>query len=127
MNFTTTNGELSGCLRCEKFVTRGDRTVPAIRCPDCGREIIDVSGSLSRISIPSAVLHRIPEAVARQNGVMPFEYQDIGFVVVLDLIDGDVEIFEQLRFVLNCDIAGLHAETDAIQRAIDRDYGENGQ
>ncbi len=100
------------------------RNVPKVACPECGREVLDVTDSLSRISIPSAVLESIPESVARECCIVPFNDNYAGLVVLIDLTQtNDTDTIEKLRFVLNRHIACLHADANAIRRAIDRDYG----
>jgi predicted RNA-binding Zn-ribbon protein involved in translation (DUF1610 family) len=112
------------CSRCGYFTHETTRTVPKVQCPECGREVLDVTDSLSRISIPSTVLGSIPESVARECCIVPFNDDHGGLVVLIDLTKtSDTETVDKLRFILNRRITCLHADATAIQRAIERDYG----
>ncbi|GAB5403955.1 MAG: hypothetical protein Aurels2KO_21860 [Aureliella sp.] len=95
-----------------------------MQCPECGREVLDVTESLSRISIPSAVLESIPESVARECCIVPFNDDHAGLVVLTDLTQtNDTETIDKLQFILNRRITCLHADANAIRRAIEHDYG----
>jgi hypothetical protein len=66
----------------------------------------------------------LPESVARENDVVAIDASSSGLVMLSDITSWKTnETIEKLRFVLNTTINYLHAGSDAIRRAIDRDYG----
>ena len=124
MTSTPFDDESPICSRCGYFTHETTRNVPKVHCPECGREVLDVTDSLSRISIPSTVLESIPESVARECCIVPFNDDLAGLVVLIDLTrTTDTDTVDKLRFILNRRITCLHADANAIQRAIERDYG----
>lgn len=124
MTSTPFDDESPNCSRCGYFTHESTRNVPKVNCPVCGREVIDVTDSLSRISIPTAVLELIPESVVRECCIVPFDDDDLGLVVLVDLTQtNDTHILDKLRFILNRPIKCFHANEIVIRRAIDRDYG----
>ncbi|MGL4943169.1 MAG: GspE/PulE family protein [Thermoguttaceae bacterium] len=84
-----------------------------------GRECID----LSAIAIPLSIIELVPESVARENSIIPYDEDgDTLRVVVSD--PNDVETFDKLRFILNRAIEPVLAPREAILEAINRHYGQ---
>ena len=78
---------------------------------------------LTTIKIPERIIELVPEAVARENSVIPvLEEDDVLTVVVCDPFD--LETIEKLRFILNRRIETALAPRDTIQGAINRHYGQ---
>jgi type IV pilus assembly protein PilB len=78
---------------------------------------------LTSIKIPERIIELVPEAVARENSVIPvLEEDDVLTVVVCDPFD--LETIEKLRFILNRRIVTALAPRDTIQGAINRHYGQ---
>jgi len=78
---------------------------------------------LSGVTIPENIIELVPEAVARENSVIPLSEEDnVLTVVVSDPFD--LETIEKLRFILNRRIETTLAPQDAIQGAINRHYGQ---
>ena len=78
---------------------------------------------LTSIKIPERIIELVPEAVARENNVIPvLEEDDELTVVVCDPFD--LETIEKLRFILNRRIETALAPHDTIQGAINRHYGQ---
>jgi type IV pilus assembly protein PilB len=78
---------------------------------------------LSEIRIPEHIIELVPEAVARENSVIPvMEEDDTLTVVVCDPFD--LETIEKLRFILNRRIETALAPRESIQGAINRHYGQ---
>ncbi|MCL2742893.1 MAG: GspE/PulE family protein [Planctomycetaceae bacterium] len=85
-----------------------------------GLEYIDLSG----IMIPPAIIELVPESVARENSILPYQVDgDTLRVVVSD--PNDIETFDKLRFILNRPIEPLLAPKDVITEAIARHYKQN--
>jgi type IV pilus assembly protein PilB len=78
---------------------------------------------LTAIKIPESVVELVPEAVARENSVLPLSMEDEVLTVVLS-DPFDLETIEKLRFILNRRIETVLAPKDAIQGAINRHYGQ---
>lgn len=78
---------------------------------------------LSAVKIPESVIEMVPEAVARENSVLPLALEDDVLTVVLsDPLD--LETTDKLRFILNRRIETVLAPKEAIQAAINRHYGQ---
>jgi type IV pilus assembly protein PilB len=78
---------------------------------------------LMAINIPESVVELVPEAVARENSVLPLALEDDTLTVVLS-DPFDLETIEKLRFILNRRIETALAPKEAIQAAINRHYGQ---
>lgn len=78
---------------------------------------------LSAVKIPEHVVELVPEAVARENSVIPLgQEEDTLTVVVSDPFD--LETIEKLRFILNRRIETALAPRESIMGAINRHYGQ---
>ncbi len=78
---------------------------------------------LAEIEIPEAVIELMPEAVARENVVLPMAETDRGLKVLMSE-PGDLETIEKLRFILNRDVTVALATRSSILLAINRMYGQ---
>ncbi len=78
---------------------------------------------LGRIEIPESVVELVPESVARENKVLPYEEVD-GRLVVLMSDPSDVDTLEKLRFILNRDVSIALAPRAKIMETINRVYGQ---
>ncbi|MCP4776643.1 MAG: type II/IV secretion system protein, partial [Planctomycetaceae bacterium] len=78
---------------------------------------------LSEVEIPEMVIELMPEAVARENIVLPMSEVDGGLKVLMSE-PGDVDTIEKLRFILNRDVTVALATRSSITLAINRMYGQ---
>jgi len=78
---------------------------------------------LSKIEIPEVVIELMPEAVARENNVIPMAETDGGLKVLMSK-PGDVDTIEKLRFILNRDVTVALATRSSIALQINRMYGQ---
>ncbi|MDG1872856.1 MAG: GspE/PulE family protein [Mariniblastus sp.] len=78
---------------------------------------------LTNVEIPEMVIELMPEAVARENTVLPIEQTDRGLKVLMSE-PGDVDTIEKLRFILNRDVTVALATRSSIILAINRMYGQ---
>ena len=78
---------------------------------------------LSRNKVTEGVIELVPESVARENSILPFEEQE-GVLTVLISDPGDMDTIEKLRFILNRDVKIALAPRDRIQESINRYYGQ---
>ncbi|MDR2345892.1 MAG: GspE/PulE family protein [Planctomycetaceae bacterium] len=85
-----------------------------------GREYID----LKNLVIPPAIIELIPESVARENRILPYQIDGETLRVIVNN-PNDLETFDKLRFILHRPIEPVLATTEAIQEAINRHYQQN--
>ena len=78
---------------------------------------------LGSVEIPEMVIELMPEAVARENTVLPLSETDGGLKVLMSE-PGDVDTIEKLRFILNRDVTIALATRSSINLAINRLYGQ---
>ncbi|MEZ6108669.1 MAG: hypothetical protein R3B96_21955 [Pirellulaceae bacterium] len=78
---------------------------------------------LSKTKIGDTVIELVPEAVARENAIIPY-LEDEGSLTILSSDPGDMDTVEKLRFILNRDVRVALAPRDRILEAINRYYGQ---
>lgn len=76
------------------------------------------------IDIAESVIEIMPEAVARENNVIPLRETEGGGLIVLMSEAGDLETIEKLRFILNRDVKVALATRSSIIGQINRKYGQ---
>ena len=79
--------------------------------------------NLKKIQIPESVVELMPEAVARENNVLPLAVDGNSLQVVMSE-PGDVETTEKLRFILNRDVRVVLGTRSSIAAAINHVYGQ---
>ncbi len=113
----STGLNIQECLTRLGYAT-GEEIIKAV-AEEYGREYIDLSDAI----IPPAVVELVPESVARENAILP--YQEEGEVLRVVVSDpNDMETFEKLRFILNRPIEPVLAPREAILDAVNRHYGQ---
>jgi type IV pilus assembly protein PilB len=84
-----------------------------------GLQVID----LTEVAIPPGVIELVPEAVARENVVIPMDLENGALKIILsDPTDSDT--IQKLQFILNMDIQPVLAPREQIIEAINRHYGK---
>ena len=78
---------------------------------------------LDSIDIPDHVIELMPESVARENVVVPVSETDSGLAVAIHN-PSNVNMLDNLRFILNRDVRPVLATRQAINEAINRNYGQ---
>ena len=78
---------------------------------------------LDSIDIPDHVIELMPESVARENVVVPVSETDSGLAVAIHN-PSNVNMLDNLRFILNRDVRAVLATRQAINEAINRNYGQ---
>ncbi len=105
------------------FAAPLDEQTPSTPCVFCGRPIANATEPLSRTRIAPAIIGLIPESVARENNILPYDINDSAMLVLIDIAaPSHVEIIDKLRFLVGKRITCVHANFDTIRAAIDRDY-----
>ena len=84
-----------------------------------GLEFVDLRAT----EIPQNIVELVPESVARENGIMPYE-ESPGGIKILMSDPNDVETLDKLRFILDRRIDVAVAPRENIQEAINRYYGQ---
>ena len=77
----------------------------------------------TKVDIPEMVIELMPEAVARENNVIPLAETDRGLKVLMSDPE-DVDTVEKLRFILNRDVTVALATRASISLEINRKYGQ---
>jgi len=101
----------------EKLGYATDEEITKALAEEFGREYVD----LSEIHIPPAIVELVPESVARENSILPFQLDgELLRVIVSD--PNDIETLEKLRFILNRPVEPVLAPKSAIHEAVNRHY-----
>ncbi len=109
--------DVGDCLVQLEYATNED--VVRALAQQHGMDYVD----LSAVTIPEHIIELVPEAVARENSVIPLSEEDDTLTVILsDPLD--LETIEKLRFILNRRIETALAPKQDIQGAINRHYGQ---
>ncbi|MDR1480340.1 MAG: GspE/PulE family protein [Planctomycetaceae bacterium] len=85
-----------------------------------GYEYVD----LKNLVIPPAIIELVPESVARENQVLPYQL-DGDALRVITSDPNDFEAFDKLRFILHRTIAPVLATRESIQESINKHYKQN--
>ncbi|MDR1289652.1 MAG: GspE/PulE family protein [Planctomycetaceae bacterium] len=85
-----------------------------------GYEYVD----LKNLVIPPAIIELVPESVARENQVLPYQL-DGDTLRVLTSDPNDFEAFDKLRFILRRTIVPVIATRESIQESINKHYQQN--
>jgi len=85
-----------------------------------GREFVDLRG----IAIPPAIVELVPESVARENRILPYQVEGDTLKVLMG-DPNDIETLDKLRFILNRPIEPVLAAQELIQEAINRHYTQS--
>lgn len=78
---------------------------------------------LAAVRIDDSIIQLVPESVARENTIIPYQ-EDGDSLVVLVSDPFDLETIEKLRFILNRRIETALAPRETINDAINRYYGQ---
>ena len=79
---------------------------------------------LTEVDIPESVIELMPETVARENAVIPLAETATGGLRILMSNPNDVDLIENLRFILNRDVSVVLAPKSHIMGAINSSYGQ---
>jgi len=87
-----------------------------------GMETID----LKKIEIPKEVIEKVSPSIVKIYKVMPVKFENNTLTIAMD-DPLNVNISDDLRFMLGCPIKGVIAEESDISEAIQKYYGESGE
>ncbi len=77
--------------------------------------------NLDDAEIPSDIINKVPPSIANIYRIVPVSLDD-GILTVAMADPLNVNILDDLRFMLNCEVAGAVSNEDQISRAIDKYY-----
>jgi type IV pilus assembly protein PilB len=79
---------------------------------------------LTDVTIPPAVIEMVPESVARENVILP--YNSDGMLLKIIMSDpSDLTTLQKLEFILNKQLTPVIAPKEQIVEAINRHYGQS--
>ena len=111
------SGKLLGKILVEKgFVN--EEAILSVLSIQLGMKEVD----LSKMKIPKDLLDRVPGPVAKAYKIMPIRMEGNTLVVAM----GDpmnVQLLDDLRFMLDCEVKGLRSNEKDVNDAIDKFYG----
>ncbi|MDD5679690.1 MAG: type II secretion system ATPase GspE [Candidatus Omnitrophica bacterium] len=87
-----------------------------------GIEFVD----LSKISIPKNVLQKISPTIIKIYKILPIKFEN-GLLTIAMSDPLNVDVSDDLRFMLGCNIKGVIATEASILDAIQKHYGEGGE
>lgn len=79
---------------------------------------------LTDVTVPPAVIEKVPESVARENVILPFAADGPMLKIVMS-DPSDLATMQKLEFILNAQITPVLAPKDQIVEAINRHYGQS--
>ena len=85
-----------------------------------GMQYVDLTG----VEISKAMIELMPESVAREHVILPYEL-DGQVLKVVTADPGNYETMQKLQFILNKDIQPVLAVQEQIQEAINKNYGQS--
>ena len=80
--------------------------------------------NLSNMTIPSTIIEMVPEAVARENVLIPISEEN-GMLQIVMSNPSDHDTIAKLQFILARDILLAVAPKEQIVAAINRHYGQS--
>lgn len=109
-------GKLLGRILVEKgYVSEED--ILSVLSAQLGMKEAD----LSNIKVPKDLLERVPAPVARAYKIIPVRMEGNTLVVAM----GDpmnIQVLDDLRFMLDCEVKGLKSNEEEVNHAIDKFY-----
>lgn len=82
-----------------------------------------MTDTVRRVPIPPQIIELLPESVAREHVILPFDADADVLMLLADVFQRmNKDTMLKLEFILHRDIRAAHADSDAIRDAIDRDY-----
>ena len=112
------SGKLLGKILVDKgFVSEAD--ILSVLSAQLGMKEIN----LSQIKISKDLLDRVPSSIAKAYKIVPIRMESNTLVVAM----GDpmnVQILDDLRFMLDCEVKGLRSNEEDVNETIEKFYGE---
>ncbi len=80
--------------------------------------------ALGKVDISQAVLEKVPGSLARLYNIIPLSFER-GILTVATSEPLNLSIFDDLRFMLNCEVKGKITTIEEINQAIQKYYGRD--
>ena len=113
-----TDGKLLGKILVEKgYVSEED--ILSVLSVQLGMKEID----LTKIKVSKDLLDKVPASIAKAYKIVPIRMEGSTLVIAM----GDpmnIQILDDLRFMLDCEVKGLRSNESEVNEAIDKFYGE---
>ncbi len=117
LSLQKSEGKLLGKILVEKgYVNEED--ILSVLSVQLGMKEVD----LSKVKIPKDLLDRVPGPIAKAYKIIPIRMESNTLIVAM----GDpmnVQILDDLRFMLDCEVRGLRSNEEDVNSAIERFYG----
>jgi len=113
-----TGGKIAEALVQLGYITSDD--IARAIAEEHGREFVDLRG----VAIPPAIVELVPESVARENRILPYQVDGDSLKILMS-DPNDIETLDKLRFILNRPIEPVLAAQELIQEAINRHYTQS--
>jgi type IV pilus assembly protein PilB len=114
-------GKLLGRTLVELGFVKEEEVLKALGV-QTGMEFVD----LKKMEIPKDVVEKVPPSIAKVYKIMPIKFQ--GGTLTAAISDPlNVNIPDDLRFMLGCSVKGVIAREEDILGAIQKHYGESGE
>ncbi|MDD5454489.1 MAG: ATPase, T2SS/T4P/T4SS family, partial [Candidatus Ratteibacteria bacterium] len=111
------SGKLLGKILVERgYVSEAD--ILSVLSVQLGMKEVD----LSQIKIPKDLLDRVPSSIAKAYKIIPVRMEGNTLVVAM----GDpmnIQILDDLRFMLDCEVKGLRSNEEEVNASIEKFYG----
>lgn len=110
-------GKLLGKILVEKGYA-SEEDILSVLSVQLGMKEVD----LSQIKIPKELLNRVPSSIAKAYKIVPVRME--GNILVVAMGDPmNVQILDDLRFMLDCEVKGLRSNEEEVNDAIEKFYG----
>ncbi|HYF52426.1 MAG TPA: ATPase, T2SS/T4P/T4SS family [Planctomycetota bacterium] len=109
-------GGLLGAILVENGLITADDLLQALATQH-NMQLVDIS----QVEVPEDVLKMVPVSMAQVYRIVPVA-MDGGVLTVAMADPQNVNALDDLRFMLNCEVAGVVASEEQIQQAMDRFY-----
>jgi type IV pilus assembly protein PilB len=115
------SGRLLGRVLVEFGFVKEERILEAL-----GIQIGMKVTNLADMDIPEEVIKQVPPSLAQVYNVVPVKFENN--VITVALSDPlNINVLDDLRFVLNCEVQGAIATEEDINQAIEKYYGVTSQ
>ncbi|MBS3763983.1 MAG: Flp pilus assembly complex ATPase component TadA [Planctomycetes bacterium] len=108
-------GAIGGILVQLGYIDEDDLTIALAK--QSGMEVVD----LEAIEIPNDVINRVSSAIAHSYRIVPIRFEN-GVLTVALADPTNLKTLDDLRFLLNCEIAGAASNEKAVNMALDNYY-----
>lgn len=113
------SGHLLGRILVDLGFAKEERILEAL-----GIQIGMKVSNLNKINIPDEVIKKVPASLAQVYNIVPVDFKENMLTIAIsDTLN--VNVLDDLRFVLNYEIQGVKAAEEDIGNALKKYYGEN--